>query len=189
MSDLAPWITLTQGMLQMNTASRGLLSLLIIGCLSACSGENAEKSAAGAVSKAVELAKGAATGVGKGVDEGRKASTSADGAQIVTNGAELRAALSGKVLEATPTEGSVRVTLGFENAGAVPVRVTELGSMNNVTALDKDGYACTTQMVEREFTVPAKAKLKVDASFSCSGTNVPAKVRVFDVEYAVTGKS
>ena len=64
----------------MKTLNFGLAALAIVMLISACSGDNAEKAAAGAVSKAVELAKGAATGVGKGVDEGRKASTSADGA-------------------------------------------------------------------------------------------------------------
>jgi hypothetical protein len=152
--------------------------------LAACSGDNAEKAASGAVSKAVELAKGAATGVGKGVDEGRKASTSADGALIVSNGKELSAALSGEVLTAVSGD-SIAVTMAFANAGEAPVRVTELSINNHVTALDADDFACSTQSVTDEFTVPAKAKLKVDMQFNCDGKSI-AKVRLYDIEYVVT---
>ena len=158
--------------------------LLAAFALAACSGDNAEKAASGTVSKAVELVKGAATGASKGVDEGRKASTSVDGALIVSSGKELGASLSGEVLEAKAGEAVV-VTLGFANPGDVPVRVTELAQNNHVTALDGEGYACTTQSVDDEFTVPAKAKLKVEMAFAC-GDKAIAKVRLFDTEYTVS---
>lgn len=161
-----------------------LLVALLGGATVGCSGDNAEKAAAGAVSKAVELAKGAATGAGKGVEEGRKASTSADGAVIVSNGKELASALAGEVLQAEQSEGATSVTLGFSNAGDVPVRVTDLSVNNHVTALDQDGYACSTGNSDSEFTVPAKAKLKVKMAFDC-GDKTIATVRLFDTEYAV----
>jgi hypothetical protein len=167
----------------MKTLKISLFAFGIVLALSACSGENAEKAAANAMSKAVELAKGAATGVGKGVDEGRKASTSADGAIIITNGKELGAALLGEVLEAKLGE-SIEVTMAFANTSTAPVRVTELSINNHVTALDTESFACVTQSTESEFTVPAKAKLKVQMRFNCSGKTI-AKVRVFDAEYAV----
>lgn len=151
---------------------------------SACSGDNAEKAATGAVSKAVELAKGAATGVGKGVDEGRKATTSADGAVIVSNGKELGAALTGEVLEAKSSEQVVDVSMAFANAGEAQVRVTELSINNHVTALDAEDFACVTQNVVDEFTVPAKAKFKVVMQFNCDGKSI-AKVRLFDAEFMV----
>lgn len=157
--------------------------ILLATALTACSGDNAEQAASGAVAKAVELAKGAATGASKGVEEGRKASSSVDGAVIVTNGPELKAALTGEVLEAKTGE-AIAVTLGFANNGGAPVRVTELAQNNHVTGLDGDGYACTTQSTQDEFTVPAKAKLKVAMNFDCAGKTI-ATVRVFDVEYAV----
>jgi hypothetical protein len=157
--------------------------LLATVALAACSGDNAEKAAAGTVSKAVELVKGAATGANKGVEEGRKASTSVDGALIVTSGKELGSSLRGEVLEAKAGEAVV-VTLGFTNPGDVPVRVTELAQNNHVTALDGEGYACTTRSVDDEFTVPAKAKLKVEMAFAC-GNKAIAKVRLFDAEYVV----
>ena len=152
--------------------------------LSACSGDNAEQAASGAVSKAVELAKGAATGVGKGVDEGRKATTSADGAIIVSSGKELGAALVGEVLEARSGEQTVDVSMAFANAGAAPVRVTELSINNHVTALDVEDFACVTQSVVDEFTVPAKAKFKVAMQFNCDGKPI-AKIRLFDAEFPV----
>ncbi|HYM86774.1 MAG TPA: hypothetical protein VET30_08550 [Pseudoxanthomonas sp.] len=161
-----------------------VLSMFLAATVAGCSGDNAEKAAAGAVSKAVELAKGAATGAGKGVEEGRKASTSADGAVIVSKGSELSAALAGEVLQATRSEAGTRVILGFTNAGAVPVRVTDLSVNNHVTALDEDGYACTTTSADAEFTVPAMAKLKVEMAFGC-GDKTIAKVRLFDTEYVV----
>ena len=74
--------------------------------------------------------------------------------------------------------------MGFNNAGDAPVRVTKLSENNNVTALDSEGYACTTRGADFEFTVPAKAKLKVDMSFTC-GDKAIAKVRLFDTEYEV----
>ena len=167
----------------MNSFKYTGLAIFLLAGVTACSGDNAEKAASGAVSKAVELAKGAATGASKGVEDGRKASTSADGAVIVSNGKELSAALTGEVLEAQ-TGDHVLVTLGFSNAGDAPVRVTKLSENNNVTALDSEGYACTTQGADFEFTVPAKAKLKVDMSFTC-GDKAIAKVRLFDTEYEV----
>ena len=152
--------------------------------LAACSGDNAEKAASGAVSKAVELAKGAATGASKGVEEGRKASTSVDGALIVSSGEELKTALTGTVLSVA-TEGSTVVTLGFANEGDAPVRVTELSQGNHVTGLDGEGYACSTLQAADEFTVPPKAKLKVEVSFQCADKALAA-VRLYDVEYRVT---
>ncbi|MFT3757084.1 MAG: hypothetical protein QM769_14310 [Pseudoxanthomonas sp.] len=168
------------------------ITVLAVAVLPACSGDNAEKAASTAVSKTVELVKGAATGASKGVSEGRKTSPSADGAGIVSNGKELRAALTGAVLEIGPAgpgdeaaEASKfsKVTLGFTNDGDTSVRVTELAQKNHVTALDAEGYACTTRHVDDEFTVPAKAKLKVAAVFDCSGKAIDT-VRLFDVEYA-----
>ena len=170
----------------MDIFGRGMGLALALAALTACSGENAEKSAAGAVSKAVELAKGAATGASKGVEEGRKATTSADGARIVTSGEELRAALNGKVLGVEAAEDVAKVALAFENAGSVPVRVTELSRQSNVTALDKDDFACDTRSVAPEFTVPPAAKLKVELSFACTDAALPEKVRIFDVEYPVS---
>lgn len=160
-----------------------LAALTIAALTTACSGENAEKAASGAVAKAVEVAKGASTGIGKGVEEGRKASTSADGAVIVTTGKELAASLSGEVLDVEAGE-SAAVTLGFSNTGDAPVRVTDLAMNGHVTALDDEGYACTSIGVTNEFTVPAKAKLKYIASFNCGKQKI-SKVRLFDVEYAV----
>lgn len=168
----------------MISCKRVLFVALLGGAMAGCSGDNAEKAAAGAVSKAVELAKGAATGAGKGVEEGRKASTSADGAVIVSNGKELASALAGEVLQAEQSEGATAVTLGFSNAGEQPVRVTDLSVNNHVTALDQDGYACATGDSVAEFTVPAKAKLKVKMGFDC-GDKTIATVRLFDTEYAV----
>ena len=168
----------------MKTLKLGLAAFGIIVLVSACSGDNAEKAATGAVSKAVELAKGAATGVGKGVDEGRKASTSADGAVIVSNGKELSAALTGEVLQAKSGE-LIDVSMAFANQGDSPVRVTELSINNHVTGLDAEDFACTTQSTMDEFTVPAKAKLKIDMQFNCDGKAI-AKVRLFDTEYAVS---
>ncbi len=168
----------------MKTLKFGLAAFAIIVSVSACSGDNAEKAASGAVSKAVELAKGAATGVGKGVDEGRKASTSADGAVIVSNGKELSAALTGEVLQAKSGE-LIDVSMAFANKGDAPVRVTELSINNHVTALDAEDFACTTHSTMDEFTVPAKAKLKIDMQFNCDGKAI-AKVRLFDTEYAVS---
>ncbi|MBD9479973.1 hypothetical protein [Pseudoxanthomonas sp. PXM02] len=162
---------------------RSLALFSIAYLLVACSGDNAEKAASGAVSKAVELAKGAATGASKGVEEGRKASTSIDGAVIVSSGDELKAALTGTVLSADKDE-SARVTLGFANDGDAPVRVTELSQGNHVTGLDSEGYACSTVQAVDEFTVPAKAKLKVEFGFQCTGKAL-ATVRLYDVEYAV----
>ncbi|MEP6907189.1 MAG: hypothetical protein ABI858_04295 [Pseudoxanthomonas sp.] len=159
-------------------------SLLAVVGLAGCSGDNAEKTAAGAVSKAVELAKGAATGASKGVEEGRKASSSVDGAATVSNGKELSAALMGEVLQVNRSEERVAVTLGFSNQGETPVRVTDLSVNNHVTALDADGYACTTLSSDAEFTVPAKAKLKVRAAFDC-GDKAIATVRLFDVAFTV----
>jgi len=159
-------------------------AVLSVCSLSACSGDNAEKAASGTVSKAVELVKGAATGASKGVEEGRKASTSVDGAMIVSSGKELGSSLTGEVLEAR-TGDPIVVTLGFANPGDMPVRVTELAQNNHVTALDGEGYACATQSVVDEFTVPAKAKLKVDMAFACGGKAI-AKVRLFDTEYVVS---
>ena len=161
-----------------------VVSMFLAATAAGCSGDNAEKAAAGAVSKAVELAKGAATGAGKGVEDGRKASASADGAVIVSKGSELSAALAGEVLKATRSEAGTQVTLGFTNAGAAAVRVTELSVNNHVTALDEEGYACGTTRTDAEFTVPAKAKLKVEMAFGC-GDKAIAKVRLFDVEYPV----
>jgi hypothetical protein len=162
---------------------RVVVPLSLACLLAACSGDNAEKAASGAVSKAVELAKGAATGASKGVEEGRKASTSVDGAVIVSSGEELRAALTGNVL-ATKEDESTQVTLGFANDGGAPVRVTELSQGNHVTGLDSDGYACSTLHASDEFTVPPKAKLKVELSFQCADKAL-ATVRLYDVEYAV----
>jgi hypothetical protein len=167
----------------MNSLKGCLVALVILPLMTACSGDNAEKAASGAVSKTVELVKGAATGASKGLDEGRKATTSADGALIISNGKELSAALTGEVLQAKWSD-VIDVKLGFSNEGVVPVRVTELSVSNHVTALDEDGFACTTQSTAAEFTVPAKAKLKVDMQFKCDDKLI-AKVRVFDVEYAV----
>ena len=161
-----------------------VVTALLITLVSACSGDNAERAASGAVSKAVELAKGAATGVGKGVDEGRKATTSADGAIIVSNGKELGAALAGEVLEAKSGEQMIDVSMAFTNAGEAPVRVTELSINNHVTALDVENFACVTQSVVDEFTVPAKAKFKVAMQFNCDGKSI-AKVRLFDSEFLV----
>ncbi|MBL8254994.1 MAG: hypothetical protein JNJ62_00170 [Pseudoxanthomonas mexicana] len=164
--------------------STNLLPMAVMSImLAACSGENAEKAASGAVSKAVELAKGAATGASKGVDDGRKASTSIDGAVIVSSGAELKASLTGGVLAAQKDDATL-VTLGFANEGAAPVRVTELSQGGHVTGLDGEGYACTTLQAGDEFTVPAKAKLKVEMRFDCTDKTL-AKVRLYDVEYAV----
>lgn len=174
---------LKNGNHQMKNIKTSALVVAIALVISACSGDNAEKAASGAVSKAVELAKGAATGVGKGVDEGRKASTSADGALIVSNGKELSAALSGEVLAAVSGE-NIAVTMAFANAGEAPVRVTELSINNHVTALDADDFACSTQSVADEFTVPAKAKLKVEMQFLCDSKTI-AKVRLYDTEYPV----
>ncbi len=168
----------------MHFFSNAFVSMVLAAILAGCSGDNAEKAAAGAVSKAVELAKGAATGAGKGIEEGRKASTSADGAVIVSKGSELSAALAGEVLQATRSDGSIRVTLGFTNAGDVPVRVTDLSVDNHVTALDVEGYTCTTRQSDSEFTVPAKAKLKVAMSFGC-GDKAIGTVRLFDTEFPV----
>lgn len=159
-----------------------LLAVSLAG-LCACSGENAEKATSGAVAKAVELAKGAATGASKGVEDGRKASSSADGAVIVSTGVELSAALQGEVLRAS-RGAPTHVTLGFTNDGEAPVRVTELSQGGNVTALDGEGYACVTRQTDFEFTVPARAKLKVEMEFDC-GDKPVAKVRLFDVDYAV----
>jgi hypothetical protein len=167
----------------MKTIKTHLAALSILILMSACSGDNAENATSGAVAKAVELAKGAATGVGKGVDEGRKASASADGAIIVSKGKELSAALTGEVLEAKSGE-FMDLTLAFANAGAAPVRVTELSINNNVTALDSGDFACTTQSNTDEFTVPAKAKLKVLMQFKCDSKTI-AKVRLYDTEYVV----
>lgn len=160
--------------------------------IAGCSGDNAEKTASGAVSKAVEMAKGAATGVTKGVDDGRKSSNSSDGAIIVSNGSDLKAALTGEVLEVAskqpgdePSDAAKAVaTLGFQNTAASPVRVTGLAHDSHVTALDSEGYACATRSVGDEFTVPAKAKFKVDMAFDC-GKKTIAMVRLFDVEYPV----
>lgn len=160
-----------------------LAALSIAALTTGCSGENAEKAASGAVAKAVEVAKGASTGIGKGVEEGRKSSASADGAMIVTTGKELAASLSGEVLSAESGD-STAVTLGFTNAGAAPVRVTDLAVNGHVTALDDQGYACATEVVPNEFTVPANAKYKYVANFNCEKQTI-AKVRLFDVEYAV----
>ena len=91
--------------------------------------------------------------------------------------------MAGEVLQAQAGD-TIQVTLGFSNAGDAPVRVTKLSENNNVTALDSEGYACTTQGADFEFTVPAKAKLKVDMSFTC-GDKAIAKVRLFDTEYEV----
>lgn len=162
-----------------NLLSAAVVSIMLV----ACSGENAEKAASGAVSKAVELAKGAATGASKGVEEGRKASTSVDGALIVSSGEELKAVLAGSVLSAKKGD-AIQVTLGFTNDGTAPVRVTELSLGGHVTGLDNEGYACTTLQADDEFTVPAKAKLKVDMRFDCADKML-AKVRLYDVEYAV----
>ena len=96
----------------MNSFKYTGLAIFMLAAVSACSGDNAEKAASGAVSKAVELAKGAATGASKGVEDGRKASASADGAVIVSNGKELSAALNGEVLQAQ-TGDTIQVTLGF----------------------------------------------------------------------------
>lgn len=172
----------------MQSAIHALVPLTLACLLAACSGDNAEKAASGAVSKAVELAKGAATGASKGVEEGRKASSSVDGAVIVSNGAELKAALTGTVLTAKSDASTqvAQVTLGFANDGAAPVRVTDLSQGNHVTGLDAEGYACTTLHAGDEFTVPAKAKLKVDLSFHCADKAL-ATVRLYDVEYA-TGR-
>lgn len=166
---------------------RVLVPLSLTCLLVACSGDSAEKAATGAVSKAVELAKGAATGASKGVEEGRKASTSVDGAVIVSSGDELTAALTGAVLTAKNDASTqlAQVTMGFVNDGAAPVRVTDLSQGNHVTGLDGEGYACTTLHPGDEFTVPAKAKLKVDLSFHCADKAL-ATVRLYDVEYAVT---
>lgn len=164
--------------------SRLAAAVLVVALVSACSGDNAEQAASGAVSKAVELAKGAATGVGKGVDEGRKATTSADGAIIVSSGKELGAALVGEVLEARSGEEMVEVSMAFANAGSAPVRVTELSINNHVTALDVEDFACITQSAIDEFTVPAKAKFKVAMQFDCDGKSI-AKVRLFDAEFPV----
>jgi hypothetical protein len=167
----------------MKTLKFCLLTCAMTFALSGCSGDDAENATSGAVSKAVELTKGAITGAGKGVDEGRKASASADGAMIVSNGKELSAALTGEVLEAKSGD-SVEVVMGFANAGDAPVRVTELSLNNHVTALDSDDFACETKSVTDEFTVPAKAKLKVNLQFVCDGKDI-AKVRLYDSEYAV----
>jgi hypothetical protein len=162
---------------------RVLVPLSLMCLLAACSGDNAEKAASGAVSKAVELAKGAATGASKGVEEGRKASTSVDGALIVSSGEELKTALTGAVL-GVKTDGATEVILGFANDGDVPVRVTDLSQGNHVTGLDSDGYACSTLHAGDEFTVPPKAKLKVELSFQCADKAL-ATVRLYDVEYRV----
>lgn len=162
---------------------RVLVPLSLACLLAACSGDNAERAASGAVSKAVELAKGAATGASKGVEEGRKASTSVDGAVIVSSGEELKIALTGTVL-GVATDGPTVATLGFANDGDAPVRVTELSQGNHITGLDSEGYACSTVQAVDEFTVPAKAKLKVDMRFDCAD-KLLAKVRLYDVEYAV----
>jgi len=162
---------------------RFLVPVSLACLLAACSGDNAEKAASGAVSKAVELAKGAATGASKGVEEGRKASTSVDGALIISSGDELKTALTGTVLGVT-TDGTTSVTLGFANEGDAPVRVTELSQGNHVTALDGEGYACSTLRAGDEFTVPPKAKLKVEMSFQCTDKALAA-VRVYGVEYRV----
>jgi hypothetical protein len=158
-------------------------SMMMVVAISGCSGDNAEDAASGAVSKVVEIAKGAATGVDKGVEEGRKKSNSADGAVIVSNSQELSAALTGEVLEAKAGE-NIDVSMAFTNAGVAPVRVTDLSLNNHVTALDADDFACTTQSNTEEFTVPAKAKLKVALQFNCDGKAI-AKVRLFETEYAV----
>ncbi len=162
---------------------RSVALFSIVCLLAACSGDNAEKAASGAVSKAVELAKGAATGASKGVEEGRKASTSVDGAVIVSSGEELKAALTGTVLS-TDKDEPTRVMLGFANDGDAPVRVTELSQGNRVTGLDSEGYACSTVQAVDEFTVPAKAKFKVELVFQCTGKAL-ATVRLYDVEYDV----
>lgn len=162
---------------------RFLVTVSLAFLLAACSGDNAEKAASGAVSKAVELAKGAATGASKGVEEGRKASTSVDGASIVSSGEELKASLTGSVL-AIMTNGATSATLGFANEGDAPVRVTELSQGNHVTGLDGEGYACNTLQAADQFTVPAKAKLKVEFTFECAGKALAA-VRLYDVEYRV----
>ncbi|MEJ1096766.1 MULTISPECIES: hypothetical protein [unclassified Pseudoxanthomonas] len=161
-------------------------TLLLVMIIAGCSGEDAEKTTSGAVSKAVELAKGAMTGVSKGVEEGRKASSSADGALLVSTGNELKSALDGEVLRTgQATDGSsVEVTLGFSNPADVPVRVTGLIAGRHMTALDKDGYACETLSAAEEFTVPAKAKLKVEMVFDCGDKSI-AMVRLFDVQYPV----
>lgn len=162
---------------------RVLVSFTLACLLATCSGDNAEKAASGAVSKAVELAKGAATGASKGVEEGRKASTSVDGAVIVSSGEELKIALTGTVL-GVATDGSTLATLGFANDGEAPVRVTDLSQGNHVTGLDDEGYACSTLQAVDEFTVPAKAKLKVEFDFQCAGKALAA-VRLYDVEYRI----
>ena len=162
---------------------RVLFPLSLACLLVACSGDNAEKAASGAVSKAVELAKGAATGASKGVEEGRKASTSVDGALIVSSGEELKTALTGAVL-GVETDGATEVTLGFANEGDVPVRVTDLSQGNHVTGLDSDGYACNTLHAGDEFTVPPQAKLKVELSFQCADKAL-ATVRLYGIEYPV----
>lgn len=170
----------------MNSSHKYLLVALSLATLSTgCSGENAEKATSSAVAKAVEVAKGASTGIGKGVEDGRKASASADGAVIVTTGKELAASLTGQILEVEAGEPTA-VTFGFTNAGLAPVRVTDLAVNGHVTGLDEEGYACSPQNVENEFTVPANAKYKLVLNFACDKQKI-AKVRLFDVDYEVAG--
>ncbi|MBU8975980.1 hypothetical protein JI752_007465 [Lysobacter sp. MMG2] len=84
-------------------------------------------------------------------------------------------------LDSVPGASSA-VTLGFSNAADAPVRVTGLAMGGHVTALDDDGYACKTVSAINEFTVPAKAKLKVDFAFDCGNKRI-AMVRLFDAQY------
>lgn len=162
-----------------------LVTGTLFALLTACSGDSAKNATASAVSKAVEVAKGAATGIEQGAEKGRKASDSVDGARIVSNGTELKAALTGEVLS-VKGKGPAEVTLGFANASTAPVRVVDLASKEHFTALDSEGFACTVDHADDEFTVPAKAKLKVVASITCSDKPI-AMVRLFDVEYPVAG--
>ena len=154
--------------------------------LAGCSGDSAKNAASSAVAKAVEVAKGTATGIEEGAEQGRKASESADGARIVSNGQELTSALTGEVLS-VKGKGALEVTLGFGNASPAPVRVVDIAAKQHLTALDADGFACTTERVDNEFTVPANAKLKVVAHVTCTDKPI-ALIRLFNVEYRIDGR-
>ncbi|MCB9744275.1 MAG: hypothetical protein H6740_16880 [Alphaproteobacteria bacterium] len=147
-----------------------VFSLLLL----ACSGDFWRSCTSTVVGKTVETTKEVSTGVVEGVKEGRKSGESVDGAVLVSSYGELEGYGEVRVYEVRPSgDGGAEVVLALTNNGDKPIRFTEM----QVSALDAEGFVLEpTGKVEREKTVPPKAKDRVTVHFSAT----PAEVRLWD---------
>jgi hypothetical protein len=173
---------------------KNLLVVGLLGCsalaFAGCpSGDSTKKAVAAVTKKTVGATKSALAGVAEGIDEGRKEAVGRDGAHIVTTYAEITKLLGIELLAVgADDKGHLRVTLGFANNADRPVCVSGWSAKSEIMVLDKNGYVKRLTTDLKEFTIPAKAKDKVDFLFDNVAPDDAVTMRFFEGEISLKKK-